>query len=306
MARNLDIKGGEIIFDNFKGINNVADATNLDLQELVEAVNIDIDNEGRASRRDGYTRKYNPSGKTHSLWSNDRIALFIEGTNLMRLYADYSTTVIRSNVSNLPMEFVDVNEKVYYSNASVNGWVDTLGVDNRYSTPTDNYKVKPQPAQHIEYYNGRIYHAKDHTIWFTDAFNHGSIDMRMNAIQMKDEITMMKAVDNGIFVSIGDINDRSSIVFLSGSTPEDFTSIEVANYGAIEGTAVKTKSSFVGDGAGGKKVLWTSRKGVCLGENGGKFTNLTATRYEVPRNRYGAGRFRIIDGLPQYIASLWT
>jgi hypothetical protein len=306
MARNLDIKGGEIIFDNFKGINNVADATNLDVQELTEAPNIDIDNEGRARRRNGHTRKYNPSGKTHSMWSNDRICLFVEGTDLKRLYADYSTTVIRSNISNLPMEFVDVNENVYYSNASVNGWVDTFGSDNRYDTPTVNYKAKPQPAQHIEYYNGRIYHAKDETIWFTDPYNYGVIDMRMNAIKMKDEVTMMKAVDDGIYVSIGDINDRSSIIFLSGSTPDEFVSKEVANYGAIEGTAVKPKSAFVGDGASGKTVLWTSRKGICLGGNGGVFKNLTATRYEVPANRYGAGMFRIKDGLPQYIASLWT
>lgn len=306
MARNLNIKGGEIIFDNFKGINNVADATNLDVQELVEAPNVDIDNEGRAKRRDGYTRKFVPTDKTHSMWSNDRVCFVIDGTTLKRIHEDYSATVIRNNVSNLPMEFVDVNEKVYYSNASVNGWVDTLGVDNRYDTPTVNYKAKPQPAQHIEYYNGRIYHAKDHTIWFTDPYNFGAIDMRTNAIKMKDEVTMMQAVDNGIFVSIGDINDRSSIIFLSGDAPENFTSIEVASYGAIEGTAVKPRPAFVGDGANGKTVLWTSRKGVCLGGNGGSFKNLTATRYEVPVNRYGAGQFRIIDGLPQYIASLWT
>ena len=59
---------------------------------------------------------------------------------------------------------------------------------------------------------------------------------------------------------------------------DEMTSREVASYGAIEGTAVKTKSAFVGDGAVGKKVLWTSRKGICLGENGGVFTNLTATQ----------------------------
>ncbi len=306
MARNLDVKGGELVFKNFTGINNVADAINLDLKALTEASNVDIDNEGRIKRRGGYTKKYTPTEKLHSMFSNDRICLFVEGTTLKRLHTDYTTTTIRTNVSNLPMEYVDVNEKVYYSNASVNGWVDTLGNDNRYATPTVNFKAVPPPSQHIEYYNGRIYHAKNETIWFTDAHGYGLIDMRQNAMKMKDEVTMLKAVDNGIYVSIGDVNDRSSAIFLSGNTPEEFTSREVANYGAIEGTAVKTKSSFVGDGAEGKKVLWVSRKGICLGENGGKFTNLTATRYEVPRNRYGSGMFRIVDGLPQYIASLWT
>jgi hypothetical protein len=306
MARDLDVKGGEVIFKNFRGINNVSNGINLETDELTEAKNVDIDNEGRAKRRDGYTRKFVPSGKLHSLWSNDRLCLFIDGTTLKRLNADYTATTIRTGVTNLPMEFLDVNENVYYSSASVNGYIDTLFADNQYTDPGINFKVKPMPGQHIEYYNGRIYIARNETIWFTDAYAYERIDMRFNAIKMKDEVTMLKAVDDGLYVSVGDINDRSSVIFLSGSTPEDMTSREVANYGAIEGTAVKPKSAFVGDGANGKTVLWVSRKGVCLGGNGGNFTNLTAARYEVPRNRYGSGLFRIINGVPQYISSLWT
>ncbi len=112
MARNLDVKGGEIIFKNFRGINNIANEINLGVEELTEANNIDIDNEGRAKRRDGYTRKFSPSDVLHSLWSNDRICLFIDGTTLKRLHTDFTVTTIRSNVSNLPMSFVDINEKV--------------------------------------------------------------------------------------------------------------------------------------------------------------------------------------------------
>lgn len=317
MARKQDLNTQEIIFQNFKGINNVADANNLSNDELAEAENVDIDNEGKVKRRNGYTRIFTPSDKMHSLWSNDRICLFVDGTTLTRLFADYSVETIRTNVGNQPMSFVDVNENVYYSNATVNGYIDSMGNDNQHATPTDNYKEKTKVGQHIEYFNGRIYIAKNETIWYTDAYNYGVIDMRTNAIKMKDEVTMMKAVDDGIYVSIGDINDRSSIIFLSGRTPgvssvtssvsnDQFTSINIADYGAIEGTAVKPKSAFIGDGTAGKKVLWTSRKGICLGENGGKFTNLTATKYNVTQNRYGAGHFKITNGVPQYIASLWT
>lgn len=306
MARNIDVNTQEIAFQNFKGINNVADANNLSVEEFTEAENMDIDNEGKTKRRTGYTRKYAPSGKIHSMWSNDRICLFVEGSTLKRLNADYTASTIRDGVSSLPMSYVDVNENVYYSNASVNGFVDSLGNDNQYIDPLENYKEKTKTGQHIEYYNGRIFIAKNHTIWYTDAYNYRVIDMRTNAIKMKDEVTMLKAVDDGIYVSIGDVNDRSSAIFLEGNTPSEMTSKEVADYGAIEGTAVKSKSSFIGDGAEGKKVLWTSRKGICLGENGGRFTNLTATRYEVTANRYGAGQFRIVAGVPQYLASLWT
>jgi hypothetical protein len=306
MARNVDVNTGELTFKNFKGINNISSPGNLNLDELTEASNVNIDNDGKVSRRDGYTKKYSATTLLHSLWSNTRMCFFIDGTTLYRLWPDWSVTTIRENVSSLPMEFVDVNEKVFYSNASVNGWVNTLGEDNHFSDPTENYKIKPPTGQHVEYYNGRLYIARNETVWFTDGYSLTSLDVRQNAMRFKDEVTMIKAVDDGIYLSIGDIADRSSVIFLSGKTPEEFVSRQVSDYGAIEGTAVKPKSAFVGDGTNGKTVLWTSRKGICLGENGGKFSNLTATRYEVADNRYGAGLFRIIDGLPQYIASTWT
>jgi hypothetical protein len=306
MARERNVETQEIIFKNFAGINNVANATNLDIRELQEANNVDIDNEGRITRRNGYTKKYAPSGKSHSLWSNDRICLFVDGTSLMELHTDYSATVLRTNISTLPVEYADANEEVYYTNATVIGYIDKLGVPQLFTDPGIEYKMAPQPGQHIEFYNGRLYIARNHTLWFTDAYALGRVDMRKNAIEFKDEITMVKAVDDGLYVSIGDINDRSSVIFLSGPSPEEMKYIEVAEYGAIEGTAVKPKSAFVGDGTPGKTVMWTSRKGICLGANGGNFKNLTAARYEVTRNRYGAGLYRLNGGTPQYIASLWT
>lgn len=308
MARNLGIESDRFVFGNFTGINNVADAINLKLEELAEANNVDIDNEGRIVRRKGYTKKFTPSSKTHSLWSNGRMCFFVDGTDLKRLHEDYTTTTIRSNVSSLPMEFVDVNEDVYYSNASVNGYIDSLGIDNSYSDPGIRHKKKPPTGQHIEYYNGRIYIAKNHTLWFTDAYAFRRVDMRRNAIEFKDEITMVKAVKDGLYISIGDIVDRSSVVFLSGGTPKEFESIPVFNYGAIEGSPVKCKSAFIGEGNSDDEnvIIWTSHKGICVGAAGGNARNLTATKYEVPTNRYGAGFFRLNAGVPQYIASLWT
>jgi hypothetical protein len=306
MARDLNVQGGEIRFINFSGINNVADASNLKLEELAEAYNVDIDNEGRVSRRDGYTKKYTPSNKTHSMWSNDRMCLFIDGSSLMRLNTDYSADTLRVNVTTLPMEYVDVNENVYYSNASVNGFIDSLGVNNLHADSGVKYKDIPPTGQHIEFYNGRIYIARNHTLWFTDVFAFSRVDKRYNAIEFKDEITMVKAVDDGLYISIGDINERSQTVFLGGNDPSEFVQKIVADYGAIEGTATKPNEAFIGDGISGQAVLWASRKGICLGGNGGSFRNLTAGKYEVPSNRYGSGFFRINNGVPQYIASLWT
>jgi hypothetical protein len=305
ISRNLDLETKRIEFKNFRGINNIEDAINLETDELSEASNIAIDNRGKAKRRDGYTKKFTPSGVLHSMWSNDRICLFVDGTSLKQLLTDYTANTINSSVSSLPMDYVDVNENVYYTSAGANGYVQN-GADVQFSDPGLNYKVKPPYGQHIENFNGRNYIAQNHTIWITDAFAYDRVDMRSGFLSMKDEVTMIKAVDNGIYISIGDIDDRSAIVFLGGTGPEDFTYKVVADYGAIEGTAVKPKSAFIRDGIEGTTVMWTSRKGVCMGANGGNFTNLTAGRYEVTDNKYGAGNFRLRDGIPQYVATLWT
>lgn len=304
MAITLDLPKNTITFKRFKGINNLANAKDLELDELREAKNIDLDSEGKAIRRNGYTKKVMPSGIIHSLWSNDRICLFVEGTTLKRLYEDYTSSDIRTNISTLPVSYVDVNEIVYYSNASVIGYIEN-GVGKTFVNPTKNFKQAPQPGQHIEYYNGRLYIARNDVIWYTDAFNFGHVDMRSNFIRMKDEITMLGAVDDGMYVSIGDITDRSSVLFLSGLQPKEFVIRQVADYGAIEGTDVKVNGSFIGEGIAGKAILWTSRKGVCLGANGGNFTNLTKDKYIVSDRRYGAGLFQLRNGIPQYIAPLW-
>ncbi len=308
MAKDIGVESSRIVFENFTGINNVANAKNLKVDELAQADNVDIDNEGRITRRGGYTKKFTPSSKIHSLWSNDRMCFFVDGNILKRLHEDYTATNIREGVSTLPMEFIDVNEDVYYSNASVNGFVDSLGSNNLHSDPGVRHKQKPPTGQHIEYYNGRIYIAKNHTLWFTDAYAFGRVDMRGNAMEFKDEITMVKAVRDGLYISIGDITNRSSVVFLKGPTPKDFISVPIFDYGAIEGSPTKCKSAFIGEGSADDEdvVMWASRKGICVGAAGGNARNLTATKYEVPANRYGAGFFRLNNGVPQYIASLWT
>jgi len=80
-----------------------------------------------------------------------------------------------------------------------------------------------------------MYIARNQTLWFTDGYNLNTVDMRSNAIGFKDEITMLKAVDDGLWISIGDVDGRGEIKFLSGGTPEDFVQMNKANYGWEKG-----------------------------------------------------------------------
>jgi len=305
MTRNIDISSGEFDIGTVSGINNVADAARLEPHELVYAYNVDISDKGKPSRRNGNVKKVTPAGTIHSLFGDNKMCFYVESAVLKRLHEDYTSTTIRSNVSDYPMRFVEVNDYYYYSNASVIGYI-YQGVGGVFATPTRDGRFAPLPGQNIEWYNGRLYVARNETIWYSDVLEPGEVHRKYNHFKFENEITMMRAVDDGIWICVGDIH-RQATYFMSGATKEDFAQRRFAGYGCIEGTDVKIKDgSKVGEGLSGTVIIWTSDHGICIGGNGGQFINITDGKYNIPDKRYGAGLFRDEDGLAQYISTLWS
>ena len=313
MTRDLNIQLSPLEFGNFTGINNIDSALRLQPNELSSAINVDLDNDGLSTRRDGVVNKVSLSGNVHSLWSDERICLYVDDGVLKRLFPDYSVSTLRSSVSNYAMSYAyapnspdKTEDTIYYTNTSVIGYINAQGVSNTFSDPGIQFRTAPEPAQHIEYYNGRLYFGDNQTIWYSDALGLGRINKRLNNIPLSDEITMMEAVDDGIWVSTGDKYGR--IFFLSGNTPQDFTKIDRANYKAIQGSAVKIRdagSIFHDIGLTGTAIIFATKRGICVGGNGGRFINLTYTKYKLTDNRFGAGLLRINDNKVFYIATTW-
>ncbi len=116
-------KGRPVTYDKFTGKNNVSPAERLKRDELRTSTNIDIDAENRISRRKGFSQALAGSD-CHSLWSNDDIALFVDGSDLKQFNEDETATTLRSNLQpGNPMAYVDVIGSVYYSDGQVTGVV---------------------------------------------------------------------------------------------------------------------------------------------------------------------------------------
>lgn len=81
---------------------------------LKEADNVDITDEFHVRRRDGFDQKV--IGNIHSLWSNDNICLYREGSYLKQLYSNYTSVTLRSNLTTLsaPMSYLSLVDKIYY------------------------------------------------------------------------------------------------------------------------------------------------------------------------------------------------
>lgn len=105
-----------------RGVNNTADETALprdingQLIAVREAVNVDVSDGGKLSRRDGYTRV--ASGAIHSAWSDDYLpfGLVVVGDQLLAMHDDESTEVVMTGLAPAPMSYERVNDLVLFTN----------------------------------------------------------------------------------------------------------------------------------------------------------------------------------------------
>ena len=113
----------------FTGLRNDRPVERFEDGDLSVAQNIDIDNSGAVSRRDGYTLR--SAGAKHSLWSSDdeTLALYVSGTSLVRLNADMSGTVLMTGLTaGLPMAYWKTLDRVYFTNGQQSGVLDNGAV----------------------------------------------------------------------------------------------------------------------------------------------------------------------------------
>lgn len=161
----------------------------------------------------------------------------------------------------------------------------------------------PAPAgQVVGLYGGRSYIAQGSVLFYSDPFEYELFDLRSNFIQFESNIRIFAPVNDGVFIA----TDKET-VFLTGRDPKEFVSITVLNHGGVQGTLVyPSNDKLTAEGVQGIAAMWVSRVGVCLGTTGGNLVNLTGDRYEMSAARKGGGLFKMRDGTPQYVSTLFN
>ena len=289
----------------FLGKNNYSDSTRVlatkDKAYLTECLNVDIDDDLMVHRRAGYGSAIYIGTKIHSLWANGDIGLFVDNGNLMMIDSDGSFPLIKENVGDAPFSYVYVPPFIYLTNGHIIGYIkDKTYYD--FEIPDDATYKKIMPAGHlIEWFNGRLLVARDTTIYYSDAVFPGIMDERKNFIMFGSRITMLAAVETGVWVS--EKNNRT--YFLAGSDIKDSILLLKENSGAIEGTAVKTNSQNVDNlRAQGTVVIWTSPNGVFIGSNEGFLLNATKGVYVPQSATSGCAVLRKNGNYNQYLVTL--
>jgi hypothetical protein len=298
----------------FTGINNVDDPLRLPpipvkigaggykaAYPLVSCVNMDIDNTYGLSSRDGSTIKVSGTD-VHSGWAKDRLAFFVDGTNLYLLNEDYSVTQLLSGLTNgSRMSYAAVNDRVYMTNGLYIGYYNNLAMYGL-ANPNKNYKVPLPAGKFIAYYRGVLFVAKGKVLYISDALcDH--YDIRTGFRVFANDITMLRPVDDGIYVADGRtwfLVEKRAFT----DEPAELKKDSVLDVDAIPYTDVNINGKDIAEGVDGNLAMWTSAAGICLGDNKGVVKVLNQDKYYLTPRAIGAAAIRSINGITHYLTIL--
>jgi hypothetical protein len=234
-----------------------------------------------------------PAGNADCAWKDCSVSgdgtIYIAGVYNGRLYTNASPTVIYQ---------LSIDE--YIVTGITGGMEGSIEVEAApVATITDITHTIPDPdlpymvplfaGQLIEVYKSCLYLARDNILYISQPLRD-HIDSRSGYRVFNSRITLLRAVDGGIYVS----DDK--VYFLSGDTPGELIRREVHPFRAIPFTDVLTDE---------REIIWTSEDGICKGDHGGKVISLTSDRYKLTGQGRGAGFIRDIGNVKHYVNSLY-
>jgi hypothetical protein len=291
--------------NKFSGVNTVDSATRLFpvpinheyVYPLQQANNVDIDNTFQIASRSGYT-SVKTGANVHSLWSDGVICLYVDGTTLYKMDANYALISLLTGLTlNSKVSYASFNDRTYYTNEYQIGYVKD---DTNYglTDPALEFKLPLPAGQFIDSFMGCLYVAKDNVLYISDPLCD-YYDIRVGYRIFNSRITMLRAVEEGIYLS----DDK--IWFIKGKGNEDFTRDDVYPSRAIPYTDVSVSGKYMDDSMVGNVAIWTSENGICLGDNSGVVVNLTEARYSLSARGNGTGFIRENQNIRHYINSLY-
>lgn len=204
------------VLNGCSGWNNIVDPVRLKydpktgISELAEAVNVDIDDTGRVSRRFGQT--IISALNYHSAYCDKGDCFVVEDRTsdaaIYKVSTTYALAGVRSALTKgARIAFKQVGVKTYYTSAYQNGVIEG-GVS--YGWPDHTYHVGattvrvffPAPlGTHLEVFQSCMWIAEGKVIWVSEPHAFGKYDKTRRFFQFASNVRMMKAVAGGVWVS---------------------------------------------------------------------------------------------------------
>lgn len=299
------------IFRGADGLNTLLDPVRIQydnrtgIVDLAAAVNVSVDDTGRVSRTKA-TKALTATG-SHSLYCFDGVTcLCVSGDALSLVEADDSLTPLRNVRVGAPMSFCQVDHRIFYSNGTETGYVDTRDrksypwVKGEYIGPDTHRKFIDPPAGSIlKHYAGRVLIAQGPALWMTEPLDYTRVDPVRGVIPFEGGgITAVMPAESCVYVSDG----RAVHALTGPDLAKDVEKRAVSRSPAISGTdaPVFGRPELLPDGRfyidtrqRVQGVMWTARDGVYYGGPDGRAINLTRDRLaELPPAVRGAAAIK--------------
>jgi hypothetical protein len=122
-AKAIDEREGLEEFSQFLGLRNNVPVTSFGRDDLVTALNCDITDDLRISRRKGYSSPVT-ANVDRALWSGAGICLGVGSDTLKVINPDYAVTTLRTGLTPArPLAYAAVGDRVFYANGAEMGVV---------------------------------------------------------------------------------------------------------------------------------------------------------------------------------------
>jgi len=171
--------------------------------------------------------------------------------------------------------------------------------------------VPPPPFAHFAFAHGRFWGIEGRNLHYSEPNELGDLGWFSRKVKpFLEDLVMVAPFTNGLYV-----NSLTSTWVLRETAPEKMKIERVGN-GAIPGslTLAKIQASMSGGAVPTREFadlsmmptpVWRSPTSIVIGTHSGHLIFVTERRLKLSTRQYGAGLFRMQDGIPQIIMTAW-
>lgn len=157
----------------------------------------------------------------------------------------------------------------------------------------------PKAGQLVAHHKGRVYIARNQTVFFTEPLNHHLVRPSQGIFMFSSYITLLQPAENGIYVG-----HDEGVFFLSFTDPYEVSQTHVSRYAPVEESATRLPGKWFQQPLAELPVWWNTDGVLVLGLPDGQLTELTRDRFAVPEYAKGAVSYREQEGMAHIVSSL--
>jgi hypothetical protein len=158
---------------------------------------------------------------------------------------------------------------------------------------------QPQSGHIVQYFNGRIYVARNDTVIFTEPLRYGVTRPAQGIYMFPERVELLAPSTDGVYVGW-----QGQVAFLAGMDPYDVSQIAVQAVGPVPRAMTYLPGERLEVGARQVPVWWGTDGVMVAGLPNGQVRQLTRDRLAVPKHEVGAMLLREREGMSQVVSVL--